>query len=104
MVDWKVITAADALAFCLSQPGANVTDCNRAVADQMVDGVYCDGDVVMVAGQPKRCVPTSVLERKWRAEIASPLPAPVAASGHLALVVGLIGALAALAFYASRQN
>lgn len=69
-----VITADDAFAWCMSVT-PNAADCREEVAAQLVDGVYCDGTIVMTAGQPKRCVPTGVLAAKLAAAQKTPLPA-----------------------------
>lgn len=63
------VTADQVLANCIAS-GTPRPDCERAVAGQMVDGVYCDGNVIMTAGEPPRCIPSGVIEAKLAAQKA----------------------------------
>lgn len=101
-----MITAADALAYCLAQPGATRDDCDRAVADHMVGGVYCGGDVLMVAGAPPRCIPRAQLDAKRAAELAHPLPSPPSffqKNAALLFAGACVVGLAVVAYYATRR-
>jgi len=101
-----MITAADALAYCLQQGGTQA-DCQADVADHMVGGAYCDGDVSIAidasGARVVTCIPTAVIERKLAAMKGSPLPAPVSAPSVWPWVLAL-GALAALATAAYRAG
>lgn len=94
-----MITAADARAWCMAQPGALAADCDDEVRAQMVGGVYCDGRVVLTAGAPARCVPTSVLAQKL-ALMKTPTR-ELAPEAHNPLVLAGVGvALVGLALWA----
>jgi len=101
-----VITAADALAYCL-QTGGTQADCQADVADHMVGGAYCDGDVSIAldasGARVVTCIPTAVIERKLAAMKASPLPAPSSAPSvwPWAVAIGAVVVLAAAAYRAS---
>lgn len=105
------MTADQARASCLAT-GATPEECAALVAEQSVNGAYCDGRIVLDARGP-RCVPRATLERKAnvlaRERAADPDSLTAlerartsAPSGRgdvflvLALVVG-VGVLAALA-------
>lgn len=102
-----MISAADALAYCMRQPGADAADCHDAVASQMVGGTYCDGDVIMASGLPKRCVSSSVLAHKLAAEVKSPMvyagAAPSSSVVNVAAVVAICAAVGIFAFWTGRD-
>lgn len=99
--------AEDARAYCMAQPGATAADCEALVRAHSVDGVYCDGTIVLSADAPPRCVPRSVIARKLAAEQATPLadaPASTSTSSPTrsrviawTIALGVVGALAFVA-------
>lgn len=98
-------TADEVLAACIAR-GIARSDCEAKIRDHMVDGVYCDGTIVMTA-TGSRCVPHDLADRVREAREASPLEAPPvtaepedgAGSGWLApaLVVVVLGVLVVVA-------
>lgn len=71
------ITAAQAMAFCMSQPGFTQADCNEHVNTHLVNGQYCDGDVVSTKPDPngpiiRTCIPQATIEKKIAAMQANP--------------------------------
>jgi hypothetical protein len=116
-----VLTAADQTTWCLAH-GSTADECAAVVASQTVNGVFCDGDVVMSldanGNHVASCTPTGAIEAQIAAIKAdclahcgqsrtpaldaecvpycgSPASAPSASSGMLVL-----GGLAALAAFA----
>jgi hypothetical protein len=67
-----VTTRDEAIAECMAA-GLRFSECAATVDDRVVDGVYCDGTVVMTeAGS--RCVSRATVDRKRAASTAEPLP------------------------------
>lgn len=105
-----MITGADALAYCLGQPGAKAADCAQEVQDQTVAGQYCAGDVVLYLGPAgehlKRCVPMATIEKKlalWRPPPASAVKATAAGTSTETLViVGVVASVLGLAIALTR--
>lgn len=104
-----MITAADATAFCLAQPGATAAECRDAVRTQMVGGVYCDGRVEMKLGpngeKLTRCIPSDVLAKKLAQWHPPPPTVSIATHGSDSTVVPIVigvGALLLIGFIALR--
>lgn len=94
----------DTRAACLAG-GGSASDCDRLIADRIVDGVYCDGNVLLVAGQPKRCVPAAVVNAKLEIEATDPLPPPPSVkAGNVYVWIGAIVLVAGLAWYAASRE
>jgi hypothetical protein len=56
-------TAESVLALCRSTPGNTEADCQEVLADFMVNGVFCDGNVVLDS-TGKHCIPAAVVDAK----------------------------------------
>jgi hypothetical protein len=74
-----MITNAQALDHCRSQPGFSAADCDEWLKVHSVNGQFCDGDVLSTKPDPngpivRRCVSTQEIERKLQAEKNNPLP------------------------------
>jgi len=97
-----VTTEADVFATCRAG-GGTADECARLVASQRVAGVYCDGTIVVRAGEAPRCVPRAVVERKLamsRAPVATP---PAASNGRGRILVwGAGAALLCVVLWAAR--
>lgn len=86
-------TAAEARAACLAQ-GSPADACDEMIRLKMVDGVFCDGTVVLDASG-KRCVPQAVVEQKLKLEVIPPQPMSqntktAIAVGGVILAIGLV--------------
>lgn len=71
-------TEAQAMTDCLTRHEQAV--CAEIIASQRVNGVYCDGTIV-IDGSGHRCVPAELKEQVERVRKASPLPVPVVVVG-----------------------
>lgn len=60
-------TADSVYANCMAQPGSLAGDCHAVVNDFMIDGVFCDGNVVLDESG-KHCIPQATLDAKAAAE------------------------------------
>jgi hypothetical protein len=83
------MNAAEALASCLAK-GRGSEICQDMIASQSVNGVYCDGTLVIEEGG-RRCIPAAVVERTEAARAADPLPASARSTAAVGVVV--VGAL-----------
>lgn len=115
-----VLTAADQQTWCLAN-GSTAADCAAVIASQTVNGVFCDGDVVLSldanGNHVSSCIPSGQIEAQIAAIKADCLahcgqsrtpaldaecvpycPQPVPASSGL-LVLGGLAALAAFAVW-----
>lgn len=60
-------TAETVLAACRAQAGNTEADCQEVLADFMVNGVFCDGNVVLDS-TGKHCIPAAVVDAKLAAQ------------------------------------
>jgi hypothetical protein len=83
--------------------GGDADACHELVTSEMVNGVWCDGEIVYDANG-KRCVPRDVLERVRAARGLAPLPvaAVVPASVSWPLVAFGLGCAALLVWVVRR--
>lgn len=79
---------AEFLAACLAR-GRPREVCDDELAEQTVDGVFCDGNVFRDESG-KRCIPADIIERTDRAREATPLPESSSSSSTWILVGGAL--------------
>lgn len=60
-------TAESILAACRATAGNTEADCQAVLSDFMVNGVFCDGNVLLDASG-KRCIPAALVDAKLAAE------------------------------------
>lgn len=66
------MTRDEAIARCMSLGGWRLNECAAYVDDRFVNGVYCDGTIV-VDVNGSRCIPAATVERVERARRADPV-------------------------------
>lgn len=100
---------AECLASKTNDPGAG-SHCEEVVASHLVDGRYCDGNVLLdldPAGNKRRtCIPAAVIDRKLEIMKKDPLPPrppPLGSGGPSKTTIGLVVAAVVVgAFFALR--
>lgn len=93
-------TAAEARAACIAQ-GTPASECDDMIKRDMVNGVFCDGTIVIDASG-RRCVPQAIVNQKTALQLQNLPPQPMSITTKRALAIGGLIAAIGLAYYLTR--